>query len=332
MDRADRRTLVIFSALSLIGVPSFAQTFEAVGARAQGMGGAFVAVADDATAVYWNPAGLATGATFDVQVGIGGGEGAGSRAFRISSGLVAVALPALGMTYYRLRMTSAARVSPTVLIAGGRQEGGLGEVRLESVTTHNVGITLVQSIVNKVVAGTTLRLVSGQAAAGLVSAEDLEAALNAAQRLTGTSRMTFDLDAGMMVSLGNVRLGMVGRNLREPAFGLPAGPAEAVFERHFRVGVAVLGPVVASADFDLTRSAGPSGDYRNIAAGVERWSTDGRLGIRAGFRANTVEGARAVATAGLSYAVRNSILIEGQVTKGGSRADQGWALTARLTF
>ncbi len=31
-----------------------------VGARATGMGGAFVAVSDDATACYWNPAGLAT--------------------------------------------------------------------------------------------------------------------------------------------------------------------------------------------------------------------------------------------------------------------------------
>ena len=29
-----------------------------VGARAIGMGGAFVAVADDATAIYWNPAGI----------------------------------------------------------------------------------------------------------------------------------------------------------------------------------------------------------------------------------------------------------------------------------
>ena len=28
-----------------------------VGARAQGMGSAFVAVANDATAIYWNPAG-----------------------------------------------------------------------------------------------------------------------------------------------------------------------------------------------------------------------------------------------------------------------------------
>ncbi|HYW68302.1 MAG TPA: hypothetical protein VE960_01750, partial [bacterium] len=30
-----------------------------LGARAMGMGGAFVAVADDVTALHWNPAGLA---------------------------------------------------------------------------------------------------------------------------------------------------------------------------------------------------------------------------------------------------------------------------------
>ena len=45
-----------------------AQTFGGIGTRAEGMGGAFVAVADDASAVYWNPAGIATGATFDFQV------------------------------------------------------------------------------------------------------------------------------------------------------------------------------------------------------------------------------------------------------------------------
>ena len=37
-----------------------------MGTRALGMGGAFVAVADDATAPYWNPAGLGTGATFSM--------------------------------------------------------------------------------------------------------------------------------------------------------------------------------------------------------------------------------------------------------------------------
>ena len=48
--------------LSTFAVPARAQDFEAVGTRALGMAGAFVAVADDATAAYWNPAGLAKGA------------------------------------------------------------------------------------------------------------------------------------------------------------------------------------------------------------------------------------------------------------------------------
>src|SRR5262245_64075151 len=46
--------------------PAAAQMWELVGTRAQGMGGAFVAVADDATATWWNPAGLATGATLSL--------------------------------------------------------------------------------------------------------------------------------------------------------------------------------------------------------------------------------------------------------------------------
>ena len=45
-----------------------AQGFEPVGTRAQGMGGAFVAVADDATATYWNPAGLASIPIFDLTL------------------------------------------------------------------------------------------------------------------------------------------------------------------------------------------------------------------------------------------------------------------------
>ena len=36
------------------------------GSRAAGMGGAFVAVADDASAVYWNPAGFAAGSFFSL--------------------------------------------------------------------------------------------------------------------------------------------------------------------------------------------------------------------------------------------------------------------------
>ena len=70
-----------------------AQTFGGIGTRAEGMGGAFVAVADDASAVYWNPAGIATGATFDLQVP--------SRPTRAV--FVGAALPVLGASYYRTR-------------------------------------------------------------------------------------------------------------------------------------------------------------------------------------------------------------------------------------
>ena len=68
-----KRTIIALGlALALVpGVSQAAQEFEkvgtiggqflklGVGARAQAMGGAFVSVADDATAIYWNPAGIA---------------------------------------------------------------------------------------------------------------------------------------------------------------------------------------------------------------------------------------------------------------------------------
>src|ERR671910_2872383 len=92
------RIIAVFAFLLPLYLPLsvHAQTFGGIGARAEGMGGAFVAVADDASAVFWNPAGIATGATFDLQVSAGEG----------SSRFVGASLPVLGATYYRTRQTT----------------------------------------------------------------------------------------------------------------------------------------------------------------------------------------------------------------------------------
>jgi hypothetical protein len=82
----------------LVPRPARAQMYENVGIRAQGLGGAFVAVADDATATWWNPAGLATGPFFDTLVEYGRIRSSPQTSVRG----VATAFPALGISYYRL--------------------------------------------------------------------------------------------------------------------------------------------------------------------------------------------------------------------------------------
>jgi F plasmid transfer operon, TraF, protein len=69
MNARTRRTLVLAGmGLLALSAPAAAVEFAIVGPRAVGMGGAGVAVTDDALATYWNPAGLAMQKTVDVQI------------------------------------------------------------------------------------------------------------------------------------------------------------------------------------------------------------------------------------------------------------------------
>ncbi|HEU4692609.1 MAG TPA: hypothetical protein VFS23_29810, partial [Vicinamibacterales bacterium] len=106
---ASTRSLVFAAAFSLL-VPAavLAQTFELVGTRAAGMGGAFVAVADDSSAVYWNPAGLATGSYFSLVLNHTEAKAHDDELLESGSQnatFLSLAMPALGLTYYRLRST-----------------------------------------------------------------------------------------------------------------------------------------------------------------------------------------------------------------------------------
>src|SRR4029453_4510760 len=123
-----------------------------MGARASGMAGAFVGVADDATAVYWNPAGLAPGAFASSFSDSGEPLRSGNR---LTAGIIALSLPPLGLTYYRMGEYATAPLEAAVTNSVSREE-----VRrtVQAVVTTTVGATVLQSITDYLVVGPPLKL------------------------------------------------------------------------------------------------------------------------------------------------------------------------------
>ena len=297
--------IIAFFTLFLVPSIAIAQTFGAIGTRAEGMGGAFVAVADDASAVYWNPAGIATGATFDFQVARGDAA-SGSTLF------AGATLPVLGLSFYRVH---------TVQGSPDRQNEGSRKVPIRTLSTSNIGVTVVQTVAPAVVIGTTARIVRG--------------ALDERE-----GRTTVDFDAGAMWSApAGIRLGITARNLREPEFD---GNGEAFeLKRHLRAGVAwapralpagIHGPFTVALDADLSEGWGPEGEGRMAAVGAEYWLAAGALGARGGVRWPAAgEGRRAV-SGGLTVKLPRSVLLEGQVTQPEKEVATEWAVGIRVAF
>src|SRR5689334_19695070 len=123
-----------------------AQTIETVGERAMGMGGAFVAVADDSTATWWNPGALAAGPFLDVAAGWSRSDfrQGGERVGRTGPVAVSLSTPPVGVSYYRFRITDIQPAGPTVTPAADREDGRVGVVR--SLRLHDFGVTLLSSV------------------------------------------------------------------------------------------------------------------------------------------------------------------------------------------
>ena len=333
-----RSVLVYVCALILAGSAgtSSAQIVESVGSRALGMGGAFVAVASDSSATWWNPAGLAAGPFVEVAVDGGPVERAGDLPARRDRVLgVAVTVPALGFSYYRLRITDIQRSDPTDQPAASREDTQVGP-SLRSFSAASWGVTLVHSVFSGVHVATTLKYVRGTVrqdtgTAGRSPSEWLDEA----EGLDGgTADNRFDMDAGVLAVVGAVRVGAVMKNLLAPQFG------DGAFRlpRQTRVGVALDAArggrpgLILAADVDALAYETISGRRQMVAAGVEQWFGVQRFGVRAGGRVNLTGAHEGAATAGASVLVRSGLYIDGHVVGGGADAERGWGLAGRVTF
>ena len=335
MNRSVSHFLTQFGVFLVLGsVPAAGQSFESVGQRALGMGGAFVAVADDSSATWWNPAGLATGPFLDVSIGRASGTAdTHLPASRRGVWSLALATPPLGVSYYRLRITDIRAIAPTEEPAGDREDRAAG-MGIRSLSVSQFGATVLHTITTGVSAGATVKFLRGTVRARqLDGSDDLSDLLDAGDDLEGgEGQGTVDVDLGVLATVGALRIGVTGRNLREPRF---AGWA---LSRQVRAGVAFDGaaaglrPVLVSLDVDLRRYAAATGDRRVIAFGGEHWLRPRRIAVRGGARFNTVGEHERTVTAGASVAVRPGRFVEGHAVYGGNASERGWGLAARVSF
>jgi hypothetical protein len=314
---------------------SAAQSFDPVGTRAAGMAGAFVAVADDASAAYWNPAGFASGNFFSIVLDrtTSKSDPTLSEGARKTTGfLFAMGMPALGLSYYQIRSASVSNAAPGGLKAGTAGADEADEVRLATLVTHHTGATLLQSIGAGITVGTTLKLVRGVVSSTVVPDGPRDTLLAEATELGGKGSSRFDADIGVMKAGSLFKAGLTIRNVTNPEFAARDGSSVRV-RRQARAGVALV-PLegwVVDADLDLTSTPDVFGPVRNFALG-----TEGRLWrkafVRGGLRKNTRGSSETAVAAGASYMVVNSFLIDAQVTGGDARANRGWGVSARFVY
>jgi hypothetical protein len=203
---------------------------------------------------------------------------------------------------------------------------------VDTLVTHHTGATVLQSIGRGLAAGATLKVVRGVAASQLAGGGTRGQLLDSASELGGRGTTKFDTDLGLMATGALFKAGLTVRNVRRPEFETPTGEVLRL-ERQARAGIAVV-PLegwVVDADLDLTTTHAPTGNTRDFAAGTEG-RIQRRTFVRSGFRLSTTGPTRRAIAAGGSYMVVQSLLIDGQVTRGTSNADRGWSVSARFVY
>ena len=146
---SNRFNLSLLAVVLSLAPASRAEAQSLLGVRANGMGGAFVGVADDATAVYWNPAGLATGAFVSLNLEFGAVEPPRAGGLEsMNHGLIAFSLPPVGLAYYRQGVFGSGPPKAAVKDVQSREQ-----VRssVHALTTSTFAVSLLQSVNDHIV-------------------------------------------------------------------------------------------------------------------------------------------------------------------------------------
>jgi hypothetical protein len=298
------------------------QVFESVGSRALGMGGAFVAVADDGTAAFWNPAGVALSPKGNLTL----------EWVRFQTGNRDQP-PAPGPTN---RTASFATFgSSNFSLSYGTLQGAdlvttSSGTMAEMLKTTQYGATVLQGVAPGVILGSTLKLVRGFAASEAAVGTSGSNALSQVSGLHGQTVTRFDFDVGLMVDMKQVRLGLVAKNLEEPTFPEPRG-SPFTLHRQLRAGVAVLptSGLTLALDLDLDTIDLRGGLRRMIAFGGED-RIGARFALRGGLRWSVTGDRQLVGSAGVSVAVRPGAWIDGHYTQGALDGDRGFGIAFRV--
>ena len=336
--------IVFFVSCVCIAASARAQTPDAIGVRAQGMGGAFTAVADDATASWWNPAGMAGGAYFNAILESGSHRepstdrttsGEPQAAWRAETRSFSVAFPALGLSYYRLRISEIQPQTSTATAAVVRQDGGATGVRLRALVLSQFGTSVGQSLGEHLVVASTVKLVHAGAASKVQPAAT--GSLDAAGGIDPSGETHAGLDIGAMAVFGRARIGVMIRNVKQPEFG--SGTDAFTLSRTARVGAAVssgtrgvIGAATVAVDADLTTTTTVLGEERRLAAGGELWTSARTFGLRAGVGINTIGDQRTSLSGGFSAALKKGLYADGELSGGTDRGRRGWGAALRVTF
>jgi hypothetical protein len=343
MNSKRKISLIITIALLLLSFSthSWAQRFWKIGTRALGMGGAYVAAADDSLSAYWNPAGVSFFQRYDLSYSYGILAQQEGKPINEINDLIELGIDLSKDSFDEAALSSAVGLLESlsqqgVNINGQMQMGffstggawgasllewkaslikpvaDLVNIDSDIISPHSIknnnshldiqGIKAREYIfslsyplfVSQLMLGVnikymqlkkyenTLPLFNGFDES--VSARNL---IKDSFQNNIASGGAFSFDIGLLAELSQyVRVGLVGKNFRSPTFELD-NEEELQLKAQWRTGVAVVPnpATIISVDFDLTKSKWFENDdleFRELAAGFERWLFNYRVAIRGG--------------------------------------------------